>query len=87
MDRDDTQLRISGELDLASGARLKREAHALLERGCDISLDLRGVSFVDCGGLHAVQDVCVAAAGRGLHAVVRSPSPPVRRLVQLLPRA
>lgn len=78
---------IRGELDLASGERLKREAQAALDCGWDISLDLAEVSFLDCGGLHALQDVCTGATHRGLHAVVRSPSPPVRRLVELVREA
>ncbi|MER6576196.1 STAS domain-containing protein [Nonomuraea sp. NPDC001023] len=78
---DSTGLRIEGELDYATLPVLTR-ALASMARGGSFCVDLSGLVFCGVGGLRAL--VTPAAGMRdGQVLTLRSPSPQVRRLLQL----
>jgi anti-anti-sigma factor len=78
-------LAVSGELDLASAPELRRRVSAELASGtARVELDLGGVEFVDAAGLRALVELSEAAAAAGTRLVVRTPSPSVCRLVELV---
>ena len=70
-------LRVEGELDLATAGKLELAvADAVRDGGPHVSLDLAGVTFMDCSGLHAlagVRRLLVPADGR-LRIVALSPA-------------
>jgi anti-anti-sigma factor len=78
------QLALYGDVDLSCADRLRHEARALVDERWDIVLDLAEVSFIDCAGVHALNDVCGDADARGRRAFLTSPSDAVRRIVELL---
>ena len=72
-----------GELDIAT-------AHVLLERlephrhpGCDVLLDLRAVTFMDCHTLGLIVGAHAASATEGWTMRVLVEAPPVLRLLDL----
>ncbi|NHC14651.1 STAS domain-containing protein [Motilibacter deserti] len=73
---------LSGEVDLAMGARLDALASGY-ENGTtlDVRVDLREVSFMDSAGLAFVARLVRAALERGGEVVLVAPSPVVRRLL------
>ncbi|GAA2314599.1 hypothetical protein GCM10010149_77650 [Nonomuraea roseoviolacea subsp. roseoviolacea] len=74
-------LRLEGELDRATLPVLTRALAAMAGRG-SFCVDLRGLTFIDVGGLRAL--VTVAAGLSDGHVVtMRAPSPQVRRLLVL----
>ncbi|MDP4511660.1 STAS domain-containing protein [Nonomuraea turcica] len=74
-------LRIEGELDRATLLALTG-ALASMAGGGSFCVDLSGLVFCDVGGLRAL--VTAAAGLRGGHVLtLRSPSPQVRRLLEL----
>ena len=72
-DAGDGVLVVAGELDLAGAAILRR---ALASAVAVSALDLRGVTFIDAAGLHALDDAA--------HLALRAPSPAVGRLLDLV---
>jgi len=73
-----------GEIDMYSVAQLDQQMDALLERGFNrVVLDLRGVTFIDSTGLHAILEANAASDRAGVEfAIVQGP-PPVQRLFEL----
>ncbi len=76
---------VAGELDLATAGELERLVGERVEDASSLTLDLGGLTFVDCSGLRAVMNVCAAARGRGVPVRVTALSAPLRRLLELLP--
>ena len=76
-----SEVRVAGELDVASASELHRTLRAELAAGMDqVVLDLSAVAFMDSSALRALLSVLNDGdAGRRL--VVRRPSPPVERLL------
>ncbi len=76
--------RVSGELD-TFGAQTFKERLGQLVTADRCVVDLRGLSFVDSAGLHALFGVCRVAkeAGASLVFVVPADSP-VRRVIDLV---
>ena len=75
---------ISGELDLVTRPLLSESLSLTLRRRPRrLVLDMAGTSFMDCGSARLI-----AGTGRFLpdagQLVIRHPSPPVRRLLELL---
>src|SRR3954462_7749947 len=62
-ERDTVVVRPVGELDVLSAPVLQAQINELREAGCRrILLDLRGLSFMDCRGLHLI--LCCDAESR-----------------------
>ncbi len=48
-------VRVSGEIDIASGPKLREELLGVMRRhGARLALDLGGVTFMDCAGINAL---------------------------------
>lgn len=78
-------LAVSGELDLATRDRLLGALERLEADGeDDITVDLKGLAFIDATGLHALVGARDAARMRGMTLEFRNPSPAVRRLLSLV---
>jgi anti-anti-sigma factor len=74
---------ISGELDVTTRPLLSRQLAQILEgRPQRLVFDMSGVDFIDCAAIRLI-----ALTGRflpeGRRPVIRSPSPVVRRLLEL----
>jgi anti-anti-sigma factor len=83
-ERGDTVVTLSGELDLDSGAWLSAQSARLVPRPSGAVLDVAGVSFIDASGLRSLISL-VSRLDRGQHHVaLRSPSPALMRLLDLL---
>lgn len=76
-------LRLAGELDLNEADHLAARLAAEGAGGGDLTLDLSQLTFIDSTGLRALLRTVDALAGRG-NLVLRSPSPPVRRVLDLM---
>lgn len=77
-------VQIEGELDLASSPQLKRTLEREVSAGNDVVLDLSGVQFMDCGGLHAILWAASQARCNGVHLKRTSPlAAQVRRLLEM----
>ena len=76
-------VRVTGELDISTVNDLLDgvRPHLLAASG-DVTLDLSQLSFMDSSGLLAFLDMSKELEGRG-RLVLRSPSGPVARLLQL----
>lgn len=57
--------RLLGELDLSSAEPLSRFLDEHLGRAGDLTLDLRGLTFIDSAGLHLFIGAASTLAGRG----------------------
>src|SRR4051794_14608250 len=71
-----------GDIDLAGGplveaAILESEAHQ------PVVIDLNAVTFIDSSGLRSLLGASKRAGDRGSKIVLRSPSPAVRRLLEI----
>src|SRR5947209_1863464 len=70
---------VTGELDLATSPTLAAELSACRDAAVDeITLDLSGIEFIDCSGLH-----CVLEAHRRGRLTVVPGTGPVRHLLAL----
>lgn len=79
-----TLLVVSGELDISTAARLRREVReALFEGPSTLYLDLSGVSFIDCAGLQALITGQRDARLQGGELLLRGTSAQVDRLQDL----
>ena len=75
---------LCGDLDLdAAGEFLQRAARVLDDRIERLVLDLAGVTFLDCAGVRALA-IATCFAPSGCPVIIRSLSPPARRIIALL---
>jgi anti-anti-sigma factor len=75
---------LAGDLDLlTAGEFLQHAARVLDERIERFVLDLAGVTFLDCAGIRALAIATCFAPG-GCPVIIRSLSPPARRIITLL---
>ena len=58
-------VRLTGELDLATGPMLAARLSVLLAEGCDVVIDLAGLSFMDSSGLSVLIGAHQEAAPHG----------------------
>jgi anti-sigma B factor antagonist len=77
-------IRVDGEIDLATEPELRAAIAHAIDHGCrDITVDLSGVSFMDCAGLNALlwcrKHVCTADGRLSLGQV----SPSAARILTL----
>jgi anti-anti-sigma factor len=77
---------LSGELDLASVERLRRAVSQIGEPPRGVTIDLRGVSFLDVAGLRAVSEAVTGLVSIG-HRVTVLPSASVTWLLAKLESA
>ncbi|GAA3001151.1 STAS domain-containing protein [Streptosporangium longisporum] len=76
-------VRCEGDIDLCTRDVLSRALNMALERGTgDLHADLRGVGFVDVGGLRVLVETAFGMSG-GRRLVVEGLSPHTRRIVEL----
>ena len=77
-------LTLSGDLDFSETGRfLKQAALAVDNRTERLVLDLAGVTFLDCAGIRALA-TAASFAPSGCPVIIRSLSPMVRRILELL---
>jgi len=75
---------VGGALDLlAAGEFLQHAARVLDDQVERLVLDLAGVTFLDCAGIRALAIVTCFAPG-GCPVIIRSLSPPARRIITVL---
>jgi len=83
-DADGVQVRIVGELDLATGPELIRVLETLDGDGYErLLLDLDGVQFIDSTGLSVIGGAHRSAARNGHRLTIRCSSHQVLRLFEL----
>ena len=78
-------LKLLGELDLCSSGDLRRAVGTLLEQHDpqSLTIDLSGLTFVDCAGLSALVWTRKCLAEQGHKLVITGSQPLVRRLLAL----
>jgi anti-sigma B factor antagonist len=82
--REVVQLRLVGELDATSTARLRAEVDELVSVGfIHVVIDLRGLLFMDCAGLRALLALGRVARRESWRLSLVQGSDPVRRLFAL----
>lgn len=73
-------IRLHGELDLATTPEVSRALSAVLHMEHDTTVDLRGLLFMDCAGVHALVDATAAARRASRHVLI-IPAPPLVQAV------
>jgi anti-anti-sigma factor len=75
---------LSGELDFSTAGELLQHAARVLDDRIErFVLDLAGVTFLDCAGVRALA-IATCFAPSGCLVIIRSLSPPARRIIALL---
>jgi anti-sigma B factor antagonist len=74
---------LTGELDLATAPQLER-AIPPISPGETLVIDLRGLSFLDSSGLHALMRLDVAARDEGWSLAVVRGGPDVQRILDIV---
>ena len=75
---------VEGEIDLASAEEFQRKAlDAMDSHGPTLTLELSGVTFMDCAGLSVLVFVRAEATARGGHVTLTGPSEMISRLLRL----
>jgi anti-anti-sigma factor len=75
---------ISGEIDIASGPQLRDQLLSVIRRqGARLTLDLSGVTFIDCVGINVLLAARRRALLEGGSMRVLRASPHVRRVIAL----
>jgi stage II sporulation protein AA (anti-sigma F factor antagonist) len=78
-------LAVTGELDVASGPALEHAVARVLDgQGEDFRLDLSALTFMDSTGARSLVRVHHRLESLGRRLVLVSPTPPVRRVIELL---
>jgi anti-sigma B factor antagonist len=77
------RLRVSGEIDLATGPQLQESILAAAQQARRVELDARDVSFLDSSGIAALLAAHQAADVLGCEVVVTSASPHVRKVLRV----
>ena len=79
----DVRLKLSGELDRSNMQALDDAFSTAEPRAKRIVLDLGELTFIDGGGLRAIQEAGERARHNGHDLVLENPSPWVRQLLRL----
>lgn len=75
---------ISGEIDIASGPQLRDQLLSVIRRhGARLTLDLTGVTFIDCAGINVLMAARRRAQLEGGSLRVLRASPRVRQVLAL----
>jgi anti-anti-sigma factor len=73
-----------GEVDLATVGSIRRTIDECVGAGCErVVLDLRGVTFLDCAGVHLVLEADSAARAAGWELLLIEGPVPVQRIFDL----
>jgi anti-anti-sigma factor len=76
---------VGGEIDLCSGGQLLEYAFDVMrEHGPWLAVNLAGVTFMDCGGVHALLAIRRRTRLLGGQLRVISASAPVRRVLEII---
>ena len=75
-------VRIRGDVDMESVGRLTEFIQELGQTGLPIVIEASGVQFMDSSGLHVLLRLAAQNDGH-LGLIIRNPSRPVRRLLQM----
>ena len=75
---------VTGDIDLGSAPTVHDRLHGLAAAGPGVVVDLAGVTFIDSSGIHALLASARAIEAAGGTLVIASPSPTVRRLLELV---
>lgn len=78
-----TWLHLSGELDIASSSWLDGFIRDAMAANRVVVLDLEQLEFVDCSGLHAIEDAAVEALIAGRRVMVTRVPAPILRIMRL----
>ena len=81
--RGETNVRLMGELDIASLSRLRRLLYAVIEDCVRVAVDLRALRFVDIPGVRMLVEVAAVAAGRDCPLRIEGASGQVARVLEL----
>ena len=79
----DVRLKLSGELDRSNMQALDDAFSTAEPRAKRIVLDLGELTFIDGGGLRALQEAGARARSNGHELVLENPTPWVRQLLEL----
>jgi anti-anti-sigma factor len=80
---DAVTIRLHGEVDLAGKPLIDDAVDALEIAGRDLIIDLSGVTFMDTTGIKFLIETKRRCDAGGAHLVVASPTPSVRRLLEI----
>ena len=84
-DRDGATVDVGGEIDRWSGTRLLHCAFDVMrEHGPRLEINLAGVTFMDCGGVHVLLAIRQRARLLGGQLRVGSTSQPVSRVLEII---
>jgi anti-anti-sigma factor len=83
MTEDPHGLRLEGEIDLATAPALQDALIARLTEGKPVTLDMKGVTFVDSSGVQVILSAAVGSRSEGT-VIVRDPSAAVLRVMELI---
>ena len=76
---------VTGELDVATASVLEGAVDGALDgQGGDLRLDLGDLDFMDSSGARAIMHAHDKAASLGSRLVILSPTPVVRRVLELM---
>ena len=76
-------LRLSGELDMASGPALYARVSPLIYKAREVVVDLSGLTFMDSSGLYLLLRLRTVCEERGCRLLLASPSRQVRRVLEV----
>jgi anti-sigma B factor antagonist len=81
--RDAAYLHLAGELDIATTPQLKRELGEPRAEARLVVLDLRGLTFIDSSGVHAIVDAATGIGQLGHRLLVLRGAPDIDRVFEL----
>jgi anti-sigma B factor antagonist len=83
-DRDVVYVAPTGELDMATAPRMRRQVDELVAAGfTELVIDLRGIDFIDCSGLQLLLALDADARGDGWNLTIVEGHDAIQRLFTL----
>jgi len=83
-DGSDDRFELRGELDMATVRHFLDAVQPAIESARDVTLDLSRLTFMDSTGISGLFEVGRHAAACGTAVIVRTPSPPVLRVLEIV---